>query len=204
MEELNNVCAKWKKIGLQLGVSVGELNAIKKQYNDPSDCLEETLTTWLTNYSHPPMWTNIIVALRSSTVGEARLAADLEHEYYSTQGTSAATTHHHAPPVSDVPASQAPIRMTPSPQFLVPPTQPPVFVTPYFAPPQIHPPSHLPPWPASFYYPPPTSYPMSTPFLPPTTSVPALPTIPQLPTSEAVQTVTIPQNPVQPAVAAGM
>ena len=43
MEELNSVRAKWYDIGMQLGVSIGSLDGIKKQYNDPSDCLREFL-----------------------------------------------------------------------------------------------------------------------------------------------------------------
>ena len=56
MEGLNDVIAKWYNIGVQLGVSVGVLTAIKKQYlNDPTDCLRETLTTWLKSYPPPPL-----------------------------------------------------------------------------------------------------------------------------------------------------
>ena len=55
MEGLSDVIAKWYNIGVQLGVSVGVLTAIKKQYlNDPTDCLRETLTTWLKSYPPPP------------------------------------------------------------------------------------------------------------------------------------------------------
>ena len=85
MEELNNVSAKWYNIGLQLGVSVGTLKTIKKQYSDPSDCLRETLTTWLQTCVPPPTWTNIVGALERSVVVEARLAADLEHKYCSSR-----------------------------------------------------------------------------------------------------------------------
>ena len=84
-EALNNVRAKWYDVGMQLRVSVGTLDAIKKQYSDPSDCLRETLTTWLQNCVPSPTWTNIVGALRSSTVGEASLAADLEHKYCSSR-----------------------------------------------------------------------------------------------------------------------
>ena len=115
MKELNDVRAKWYNIGVQLGVSVGTLDAIEKQYSDPSDCLIKTLTTWLK--SSTPGWTNVVDAL--NVVGETRLAAELEHTYCATLD-------------------------------------------------------------------------------------PAQPRISQHPTSETVQTVTISQNPVQPAVAAGM
>ena len=81
MEELNDVRAKWYNIGLQLHVSVGTLDAIKEQYDDPSHCQRETLKTWLKTSLSAPTWSNIVDALRSSTVGEVRLAADLEHKY---------------------------------------------------------------------------------------------------------------------------
>ena len=150
--------AKWYNIGLQLGVSVGTLNAFKEQSNKPSECLRETLTTWLKSYPPPPMWTSIIDALRSSAIGETRLATDLEYKYCSTQDNSAAATHYHALPVPAMPQLQAPTLMTPPPQSTPPLTQP-----------QLHP-SCFPPWPIPYNYPPPTSYPMSTSLLYPPTS----------------------------------
>ena len=84
MEELNNVRAKWYDIGVQLRVNIGTLDAIKEQYlNNPSDCLRETLTTWLKSYPPHSTWSKVVDALKSSTVGEARLAADLEQKYCS-------------------------------------------------------------------------------------------------------------------------
>ena len=172
MEELNNVRAKWYNIGLQLHVSVGTLDAVKEQYDDLSHCLRETLKTWLKTCPSAPTWSNIVDALRSSTVGEVRLAADLEQKYYSQQDIAA--SHQHAPPVSAIPPSQT-HTWTPAPQSSVPLTHPLAFDSSYSMRPQSHP-SHL-------------------------SGVPAQPTIPQLPSCE---TMTIPQNPIQPAVAAGM
>ena len=91
MKELNDVCAKWYNIGVQLGVSVGTLDAIEKQYRDPSDCLRKTLTTWLK--SSTPGWTNVVDAL--NIVGEARLAAELEHKYCSTLDPAQPSTSQH-------------------------------------------------------------------------------------------------------------
>ena len=226
LEELNAVRAKWYNIGLHLGVSDGTLRAFKGQFNDPSECLRETLTTWLKNYPPTPTWTKVIDALRSNSVGETRLAADLEHKLLSTQSICTATAHCHAPPVPLVPLSQAPTWMTPLAQSTVSLTQPPVFVSPYSVP-QQSPPTQLAPW-SIPYYVPPTSYPMSIPVLPsPTVAstatlptshpayseppqvtsgpipprsslVPAQLTIAQLTISEDVQIVTTPQNAVQP------
>ena len=188
MEELNDARAKWYDIGLQLRMSVGTLDAIKEQYDDPSPCLRETLKTWLKTCPSLPTWKNIVDALRCSTVGEVRLATDLEQKYCSTQDT--ATHHHvspatpsqahtqttppqssqsqgHVPPVPPVPPSQALTLMTPPTQYTIPPMQPPVLAY------SVTPPSHPPPWSAPYYYSPHTSYPLYTPFplTPPTSGV---------------------------------
>ena len=186
MEELNDIRAKWYDIGLQLRMSVGTLDAIKEQYDDPSHCLRETLKTWLKTCPSLPTWKNIVYALRSSTIGEVRLTIDLEQKYCSTQDSSVATTYHHALPATSsqadtqttspqqsqsqghvspalpVPPSQADTQMTAlPPQYAIPPTQPPVFASSSYS---VSPPSHPPPWSAPYYYPPHTSYPLSTPF----------------------------------------
>ena len=153
--------AKWCNIGVHLGVSVGALDAIEKQYSDPTDCLRRTLTTWLK--SSTPMWTNIVDTL--NVVGEVRLAADLQHKYCSTQDIAA--THQHVPPVPVIPPAQVHTWTTPAPQPIVPYAQPPAV----FASQPYH--SHSSPWSVPYYYPPPTSYPMSTPSLPPPPSGPA-------------------------------
>ena len=190
MKELNNVRAKWYNIGVQLGVSVGALDAIEKQYSDPTDCLRRTLTIWLK--SSTPMWSNIVDAL--SVVGEVRLATDLQHKYCSTQDIAA--THQYAPPVPAVSPTQA-HRTTPAPQSTVPLPQPLVFASLSSVPPQPYP-SHSPPWSAPYYYPPPTSYPVSTPSLPPPTSCPvSTPSVPP-PTSYPMSTPSLPPPTIYP------
>ena len=163
MEELNDVRAKWNNIGLQLGVSVGTLDAIKKQCNDHSDCLRETLTTWLKRYPPPPTWGYIIAALRSSTVDETKLASDLEQKYYSTQDISTTTTYLLGPPVPTMTLSQAHTWITPHPQFTGPISHP-----PFSYPVPTH--SYHPPWSAPYCYTPPTihpAYPHTYPVFPP-------------------------------------
>ena len=213
MEELNDTRAKWYNIGLQLRMSVGTLNAIKKDCNSTSDCLRETLTTWLKTCPSPPTWKNIVDALRSSTVGEVRLAVDLEQKYCSTQDTSVAATHHHALPSSP---SQALTQTTPPTQHTIPPMQPPVLAY------SGTPPSHPPPWSASYYYSPHTSYPLYTPFplTPPTSGVattsvhpssqvpqvlptssrPLLSSVPAQPTTNPQFLTTLPQYPSLPSL----
>ena len=178
MEELNTACVKWYDIGMMLRVKLNRLDAIKEQYSNPSDCLRETLKMWLKIYPPHPLWSNIVDALRSDTVGETKLAADLKQKYCSTQDTVIAATHHPVS-VTAVAASQPHILVTTLPQFMAPLSQLPIFVPPYSM--QAQPqPSHSPPWSASYYSSPPTSYPMSAQFLPPppsrTVHTPILPT----------------------------
>ena len=164
MEELNRACVKWYNIGMMLRVSLDRLDTIQEQYSNPLDCLRETLKIWLKTYPSHQTWSNIVDTLRSNTVGEIKLATDLEHKYCLTQDTSVAATHH---PVS-VTAGAASLMAT-LPQVMAPLPQPLVFVPPYSMQTQSHP-SHPPPWSASHYSPTPTSQPMSTQLLPPLSS----------------------------------
>ena len=112
MMELNDVRAKWNNIGVQLGTSVGTLDAIREKYSDPSDCLRETLTAWLKS-SVPNKWTNVVHAL--NVVGEAKLAAELEHKYCSSMSVLAQWT---------TTTQSLGIATTPSPQYSVVPPSP--------------------------------------------------------------------------------
>ena len=161
MEELNKACVKWYNIGMMLQVSLDRLDAIKEEYSNPSDCLRETLKIWLKTYPSHLTWSNIVDALRSYTVGEIKLATDLERKYCLTQNARVAPTYHPVS-VTAVPASH----MTTLPQFMAPLSQPPVFVPPFSMPSQPHL-SHSPPWSASHYSPPPTNQPVSAQLLPP-------------------------------------
>ena len=79
-EELIDVCINSYDIGLQLKVPVGKLNSIKVEYSKPSDQLREMLMTWLkTDTLHE--WQTIADALKSRTVGESKLASDIEAKY---------------------------------------------------------------------------------------------------------------------------
>ena len=159
MEELNDTRVKWYDIGLQLRMSVGTLDAIKEQYDDPSDCLREALKTWLKTCPSPPTWKNIVDTLRRITVGEVRLAADLEQKYCSTQYTytypTNTSTHLLVLPAPPAPLSKALTQTTPPTQYTISPTQPPVLAY------SVTPPSQQPPpWSAPYYHSQHTSFPL--------------------------------------------
>ena len=78
VNEVFNARAKWYDIGLNLGVPVGTLNAIRVQYRDnPQDCLREVLMVWLKAVDPQPTWKALVDALQSKAVDEGRLAKEL-------------------------------------------------------------------------------------------------------------------------------
>ena len=72
IRELADVAAKWRNIGIQLGVRDSQLEAI--QGNSPVDCLRPMLSTWLQkNYNvkkfGEPTWMKLIKAVNHPAGG---------------------------------------------------------------------------------------------------------------------------------------
>ena len=88
MEQLLPVASDWKNLGLQLGLTQKELKAIESMPllipSGPAAFLREMLHGWLNQAppSHPfPTITKLCDAMRSCTVGEERVAYDLQQQY---------------------------------------------------------------------------------------------------------------------------
>ena len=81
LEDLHPARAKWYNIGLQLGVSANDLDAIQSQFMNPEDALRELLKEWLKTVNPAPMWGAVVDALRNTTVGEFQLAEKLQHRH---------------------------------------------------------------------------------------------------------------------------
>ena len=81
---LHSASFRWYQIGVQLDVPTHSLKNIQQQHHDPVDCLTELLDKWMKSATDPPpSWRALIDALRAPTVGEKRLAEELEEKYYS-------------------------------------------------------------------------------------------------------------------------
>ena len=79
---LHSASPRWYQIGVQLNVPTHLLKNIQQQHHDPIDCLTELLDKWMKNATDPPpSWRALIDALRAPTVGETRLAGELEVTY---------------------------------------------------------------------------------------------------------------------------
>ena len=79
LRELHPVRASWYNIGLELDIPHTELDYLEQNY---SDQLREVLKYWLkTAVDPPPTWEAVVIALRSPSVNEKSIAAQLETKF---------------------------------------------------------------------------------------------------------------------------
>ena len=78
-QELNPVQKKWKRLGKGLGVRTSLLDHIRTNYSDLGDRMREVLSARL--HRQYTNWRDIIAVLKSSQVGESKLADKLEAKY---------------------------------------------------------------------------------------------------------------------------
>ena len=77
---LHSVCPKWYNIGVQLEVPTFQLKNIEKKTNDSMDQLRDTLDYWMSN-NLSPSWSQIVDVLKAPSVGENRIAKEIEEKY---------------------------------------------------------------------------------------------------------------------------
>ena len=66
--------AQWYDIGLQLGLTAGDLDAISENHpRNAGRCFTETLKEWLRTCEHPS-WSSLARCLRAPPVGLGELA----------------------------------------------------------------------------------------------------------------------------------
>jgi len=83
---LHPVSHKWFDIGLQLDVPTFQLKIIKTDTTGAKERLQAVLDYWVDNAADPlPSWKVLIDALKAPTVGENRLARELEESYCSPE-----------------------------------------------------------------------------------------------------------------------
>ena len=68
-------CAKWRLIGIQLGIDVGKLDAIEANRRRVEDCLTDLITHWLRNTVPKPTRSTLTSVLQSQycTSGNLKL-----------------------------------------------------------------------------------------------------------------------------------
>ena len=80
LNALHSVCIKWYNIGVQLEVPTFQLKNIERKASDSMDQLRDTLDYWLSN-DLSPSWKHLVDALKAPSVGENRLAEEIEGTY---------------------------------------------------------------------------------------------------------------------------
>ena len=72
--------SKWYNLGLELGISPGSLDAIKRDnIHISGDCFSAMLREWLMRDEPPPTWHSLSNALRSPTVKMRELIKELPY-----------------------------------------------------------------------------------------------------------------------------
>lgn len=93
---LRGVAVKWLDIGLQLGMSIDDLDTIKANplliVEGVRGYLRAMLKEWLhstpsASHTQYPNLDAVITALRTPCVGESRLASNLKEEFLKLRGT---------------------------------------------------------------------------------------------------------------------
>ena len=72
---------KWKKVALQLELSVGVIRAIQRDQQDSFDQFMVVMYEWKDSLSRPFTWDTIVAVLKSDSVNETRLASELQREF---------------------------------------------------------------------------------------------------------------------------
>jgi len=86
---LHSVSHKWFNIGLQLDVPKSELKIIETDRPGSEERMRTMLDYWLDNATElHQSWEVLINALKAPTVGENRLAKELEEKYCSPEDQS--------------------------------------------------------------------------------------------------------------------
>ena len=78
---LFDVRAKWYHIGVELGLPVSTLDAIRTQFTDLTDCVTEMCSKWLQGTHPSPTWDDLIKAVANPFVGNKCLAQKLRATY---------------------------------------------------------------------------------------------------------------------------
>ena len=75
--------AKWHHVAIQLGLSIDECDAIKKNDNNCDDRFMAVFREWAKGSHEPFSWSTLITALKSPGVGRSELAEKLQYTFCS-------------------------------------------------------------------------------------------------------------------------
>ena len=79
---------KWKRVGVALGISQAQINAIDAQHRgDSLNCFAEVFHLWqqLSTPQQPVSWSTLVTVLNSRTVQEESLASFLQENFINNK-----------------------------------------------------------------------------------------------------------------------
>ena len=81
-ELMNRVAApcmdQWELVGAQLHIDGVQLNSIRSSYQNDLQCFKKVFELWKKKSNPPYTWATIIDVLKAASVGEEKVAKDLE------------------------------------------------------------------------------------------------------------------------------
>ena len=80
----SKIPAKWKRVGVSLGISMGVLDGIeKRRLADPLECFSDVFTYWQQQSTPQTLanWATLVTVLRSNYVGEEELSDTIQNTY---------------------------------------------------------------------------------------------------------------------------
>ena len=93
-EALYQERSKWDDIGIELGISKNDIDAIRKEkLGDTGECLTELISYYLKEDN--ASWSNIILALRAQSINNNDLAQKLEAKFIVLNTETASTSSSH-------------------------------------------------------------------------------------------------------------
>ena len=75
--------AKWRLIGVQLGIDVGTLDAIEANRRRVEGCLTDLITHWLRNTMLKPTRGSLTSVLQSQYCTSGKINCNISHDYYA-------------------------------------------------------------------------------------------------------------------------
>ncbi len=77
--------AKWLRIGVYLGLTIEEMEAIEKENirDGFETCLRKMVSMWLKRRELNPSWQTLVDVLRDEVVGEQGVADDIQRKHIS-------------------------------------------------------------------------------------------------------------------------
>ena len=77
----NKIPAKWRRLGMSLGIEVAVLDGFEKhRRGDPLECFGDVFTYWQQQSTpqNPANWATLVDVLRSNYVGEEELSDTIQ------------------------------------------------------------------------------------------------------------------------------